>query len=124
MNLDSSHRKRFSSERIVALILIGYLAFHSPILIQALSQTVLKLIPATIMALTYISGLLAVAGLWRQRTWGYLPVLFFIPALTLFSGVLSFDGNGILFKDFILMMANVGVFLFAAWGLMQKMDAA
>jgi hypothetical protein len=71
MNLDSSHRKRFSSEHIVALILIGYLAFHSPILIQALSQTVLKLIPATIMALTYISGLLAVAGLWRQRTWGW-----------------------------------------------------
>ncbi|MBD1555979.1 hypothetical protein HC752_03445 [Vibrio sp. S9_S30] len=124
MNVNSSGKKRISTERIVALILIGYLAFHSPILTQALSQTVLKLIPATIMALTYISGLLAVAGLWRQRTWGYLPVLFFIPSLTLFSGVLSFDGSGLLFQDFILMLANIGLFLFAAWGLMQKMDAA
>lgn len=124
MNVNSSGQKRISTERIIALILIGYLAFHSPILIQALSQTVLKLIPATIMALTYISGLLAVVGLWRQRTWGYLPVLFFIPSLTLFSGVLSFDGSGLLFQDFVLMLVNIGVFLFAAWGLMQKMDAA
>ena len=124
MNVNSSGQKRISPERIIALILIGYLAFHSPILTQALSQTVLKLIPATIMALTYISGLLAVVGLWRQRTWGYLPVLFFIPSLTLFSGVLSFDGSGLLFQDFVLMLVNIGVFLFAAWGLMQKMDAA
>ncbi|GLQ75134.1 hypothetical protein CW749_03260 [Vibrio sp. vnigr-6D03] len=124
MNVNSSGQKRISTERIIALILIGYLAFHSPILTQALSQTVLKLIPATIMALTYISGLLAVVGLWRQRTWGYLPVLFFIPSLTLFSGVLSFDGSGLLFQDFVLMLVNIGVFLFAAWGLMQKMDAA
>ncbi len=123
MHLNSSQYNPISSERVVSIILIGYLAFHSPILIQALSQNVLKLIPATIMAITYISGLLAVVGLLMQRTWGYLPVLFFIPSLTLFSGMFSFDSNGLPFQDFILILSNISVFIFAAWGLMQKMEA-
>ncbi len=124
MNVDYSYFQRLSFDRVMAIIVAGYLVSHFHFFVQALALTSLRLIPAIIMLITLISGVVALVGLYKKETWGYIPVLFFIPALTLFSGVLNLGTGGEeLIKNSAILLINISAFLFCAWCLMQKMDA-
>ncbi|USD65922.1 hypothetical protein [Vibrio sp. SCSIO 43136] len=125
MNAYLSLLRRFPLERPMAFVVAGYLLAFMPNFLYTLSLTSLRLIPAIVMAGIFCSGLAALVGLWKREAWGYLPVLFFIPALTLFSDVLNFSAVGTeLIKNISLLSINSSVFMLSAWCLMQKMDAA
>lgn len=125
MNVDYSFVKRLPFDQLMALIVVVYLVSHAHLFAQALALTSLRLIPAIIMAMTLLSGIAALVGLYRRETWGYIPVFFFIPALTLFSGALSLGAGGeAIIRNAAILLVNSGAFLFCAWGLMQKMEAA
>ncbi|MGF1680521.1 hypothetical protein L4D09_02870 [Photobacterium makurazakiensis] len=84
------------------------------------------IVPSIIAILVLLSGILASVGLARGRRWGFIPLYFFIPAVTMFFGysmipylpsLVSSD-----LRPFSVVILNSSVLIFAVVVLLKMMD--
>ncbi|KLV11104.1 MULTISPECIES: hypothetical protein [Photobacterium] len=84
------------------------------------------IVPSVIATLVLISGLTAIAGLCRGNRWGFIPLYFFIPAVTMFFGYSLIPYLPQLFQpEFrqpVIVFLNSLVLIFAVLLLLKMMD--
>ena len=83
-------------------------------------------LPAFITILVVLSGVVATCGLLFSRRWGFMPLYFFLPALSLFFdfSVLPYPTAWLdaFYYPTVAWIANLSVLFFSVWLLLHLME--
>ncbi|MEC6906052.1 hypothetical protein [Photobacterium piscicola] len=124
-DVPSSYRLIGATKLLAVLVAIGLIQ-HFDMIIQALRFDLLSMVPMSITVLVLISGILACIGLFRGKKWGFIPLYFYIPAVTLFLQVslIPFIPNIFPVKhhDIAIMVINGLVLLYSVSLLLRRME--
>ena len=107
---------------LVVLFLIRYIDTFTTIF----SFQQVGIVPNIVAVLVLASGLSAIIGLGQGNRWGFIPLYFFIPAITLFFGysLIPYLPHFFRpeFRHIVIILLNSTVMLFAVVLLLKMMD--
>ncbi|WEM41736.1 hypothetical protein PTW35_14085 [Photobacterium sp. DA100] len=108
---------------LVMICLVRYA--DSFVLIFSLNQV--GIVPSFIALLVLLSGIGAILGLSRGNRWGFIPLYFFIPAVTMFFNYSLIPYLPQLvtpeFRSIVIFFLNSSVLLFSVLLLLKMMDS-
>lgn len=127
MGLDIPNSYRLiGATRLLAVLVIVGLIQHIEILIHAFKLDLLAMVPMIVTVLVLVSGTLACIGLFRGEKWGFIPLYFYIPAVTLFPqlSLIPFVPNVFPAKyhHIAMMVINGLILLYSVLLLLRRME--
>lgn len=115
-----------SAARCLAALVIICLLRYLDTFAMIYSFKQVGIVPSIIAMLVLLSGLLAITGLLRGNTWGFLPLYFFIPAATMFFGFSLIPYIPMLigpeYRSLVIVVINSSVLIYAVFLLLRMMD--
>ncbi|WP_299015832.1 hypothetical protein [uncultured Photobacterium sp.] len=115
-----------AAKALAALVIICLLRYFDTFAILFGFNQV-GIVPSIIAMLVLLSGLLAISGLMRGRKWGFIPLYFFIPAVTMFFKFSLIPYLPSLvdpeYRRITIVALNSGVLVYAVLLLLRMMDS-
>ncbi|PSU06413.1 hypothetical protein C9J03_15775 [Photobacterium gaetbulicola] len=117
---------RFATKGLAVLVMICLVRYADNfVLIFSLNQV--GIVPSFIALLVLLSGIGAILGLSRGNRWGFIPLYFFIPAVTMFFNYSLIPYLPQLvtpeFRSIVIFFLNSSVLLFSVLLLLKMMDS-
>ncbi|PSW19646.1 hypothetical protein C9I98_12110 [Photobacterium sanctipauli] len=107
---------------LVAICLLRY----AETFVTVVSFNQVGIVPNIIAMLVLLSGISAIVGLGRGDRWGFIPLYFFIPAITMFFGYSMIPYLPSLvspdLRPFSIVLLNSSVLVFSVLVLLKMMD--
>ncbi|SJZ32079.1 hypothetical protein [Photobacterium toruni] len=115
-----------ATKLLAVLVIIGLIQ-HVEMIIHIFKFDILTTVPVSVTILVLSSGILACIGLFRGKKWGFIPLYFYIPAVTLFLQVslIPFipDLFPVKYHDIVIMVINGLVLLYSVLLLLRRMES-
>ena len=125
LDIPSNYRLIGATKLLAILVIIGLIQ-HIEMLVHALRFDLLGMAPVSVIILVLISGIIACTGLLLGKKWGFIPLYFYIPAVTLFLqfSLIPFIPNVFPAKyhDIAIMVFNGMVLLYSVLLLLRRME--
>ncbi len=125
LDIPSNYRLIGATKLLAILVMIGLIQ-HIEMLVHALTSDLFGMVPVLVTILVLISGTVACIGLLRGKKWGFIPLYFYIPAVTLFLqfSLIPFIPNVFPAKyhDIAIIVINGLVLLFSVLLLLRRME--
>ena len=125
LDIPSNYRLIGATKLLAILVIIGLIQ-HIEMLVHALRFDLLGMAPVSVIILVLISGVIACIGLLLGKKWGFIPLYFYIPAVTLFLqfSLIPFIPNVFPAKyhDIAIMVINGLVLLYSVLLLLRRME--
>ncbi|SMY33389.1 hypothetical protein PMAL9190_01020 [Photobacterium malacitanum] len=125
LDIPSNYRLIGATKLLAVFVVIGLIQ-HIETLVHALRYDLLGMVPVIVTLLVLISGVVACVGLLRGQKWGFIPLYFYIPAVTLFLqfSLIPFIPNVFPAKyhDIAIMVINGLVLLYSVLLLLRRME--
>ncbi|PSU47510.1 hypothetical protein C9J12_14680 [Photobacterium frigidiphilum] len=124
---DLKHKNIINAAKVLAVLVATCLLRYVDSFTVIFSYNQVGIVPSIVAVLVLISGICAIAGLFRGMMWGFIPLYFFIPAATMFFGIsiIPFLPSLISpeFRSITVLTLNSIVLLFAVFLLLRMMDS-
>ena len=124
--MDVTRRGLYLAAKGLAVLVMICLVRCADIFVLIFSFNQVGIVPSTIALLVLLSGAGAIIGLIRGNRWGFLPLYFFIPAVTLFFNDSLIPYLPQLFsplnREVVVFALNGSVLLFSVLLLLKMMD--
>lgn len=110
----------------LALLVVIFMFRYAETFTTIFSFQQIGIVPSIVAMLVLASGVGAVIGLAQGNRWGFIPLYFFIPAITLFFGYSLIPYLPHLFRPelrhIVIILLNSTVMIFAVAVLLKMMD--
>ncbi|KLV05967.1 membrane protein [Photobacterium aquae] len=124
--MDHSRKGLNRAAQLLAALVVVCLLRYADSFAIIFSFMQLGVVPSMVTALILLSGVFAIVGLCRAHRWGFIPLYFFIPAVTLFFGYSLIPFLPLLFvpevRQLVILLSNSAVMLFSVMLLLKMMD--
>ncbi|MGF1725063.1 hypothetical protein [Photobacterium nomapromontoriensis] len=127
MTMDIKRHGLGQAAKLLAALVVICLLRYADTFATIFSFQQVGIVPSFIASLVLISGISAIIGLLCGRYWGFIPLYFFIPAITMFFGYSLIPYLPQLvspeFRQVVIVAFNSAVMLFAVLLLLKMMDS-